>query len=197
MAAFDGETFLFGENEESSCSMSEKRQETHLRGSFEACFATGLDLSEFGANNTKSSVASCAETSASFQLLQVKEKEVLRKEIEQTEEIRMLEVVQHRKEFLKRSFQKNSVPMSKAMQGGPNRSAGLVGNDKDFFSALIGNIHSGNSETLNQSRASRQMEVKARRVDKRQTSKGQRPQPAASSSKEKVAVGRQKRLIKH
>jgi hypothetical protein len=73
-------------------------------GAFEACFASGLDLSEFDSNPTLQVQA--ARPSASAELLRVKALEMQQKERDQREEERMQEIVKNRVIDLEKSLDK-------------------------------------------------------------------------------------------
>ena len=168
---------------------------TNGRGSFEACFATGLDLSEFG-NEGKGGADE--GTSASFHLLQVKEKEALNKEYQEMEEIRMQEIIQQRKEKMEKSRQKStsaSQPHAgQLLQTTLERPTASVRTDDKFLGALIGSIHGGSGEQVNQSRSSRKIEVNNRR---RARNKVGAPKQKLSPSKSKGVANKRKSRVKY
>ncbi|KAL7579964.1 hypothetical protein ACA910_004959 [Epithemia clementina (nom. ined.)] len=197
-STISGSTPVLGDSITKPYSTPETNKETADSGAFEACFVSGLDLSEFGPSTNSRTAGG---TSASFQLLQVKEKEALRNEIQVVEEIRMQEVIQQRTEELKRSSQRATTvfaPTKKIFQQAQDLSTHLVKHDDNFLDALIESIHHDSRDSVNQSRASRQMEVHSRRMARKQSAKQKKNQLRLHSTlKGKVARKKEKSRAKY
>jgi hypothetical protein len=148
-------------------------------GSFEGCFANGLDLSEFGLNNDVVSKKSSSSSSASFsssvlvpgeikpatsysaQLLQIRQKEAVQKEIDWKEDERFHTIARDRSAQLQQSITDRSkmemipVAMLKARHPNDDRDSKtghleIIGtsaepNDDGFLQALIGGMHQQSS----------------------------------------------------
>mmetsp|Transcript_16176 Transcript_16176/g.21159 ORF Transcript_16176/g.21159 Transcript_16176/m.21159 type:complete len:182 (+) Transcript_16176:117-662(+) len=149
-----------------------KSTKTKSGGAFEACFATGLDLSEFATSNgTK-------VPSASAQLLRIKAKESADRQLHELEEARMQQIVQQRTHRLK---QQEAGPRSLSMLALPIENTNCTKNER-MLGDLLGNIH-GN-DVVNQSKASRELRTKERRLTK-QYMKKLKEVPAKAASKRK------------
>jgi hypothetical protein len=148
-------------------------------GAFEACFAGGLDLSEFG-NNTSTPPTSntsinnsfdfntTATISASAALLQVKAQESLERQREEQEEFRMQAIAQKRAQSLHESATMNNNggdndDNEKVLWAAPPKASYGTSSDKfdnnnaktesSMLGALVGSMHGG--DELNVTRASR------------------------------------------
>ena len=155
-------------------------------GAFEACFAGGLDLSEFG-NNTSTPPTSntsisnsfdfntTATISASAALLQIRAQESVERHREEQEESRMQAIAQKRAESLSESTtMKNNVDDDddKVLWAAPPKSSYGTTSDKfdsnnaktenSMLGALVGSMHGGD-EVKNMSKASRSKMKKDKR----------------------------------
>ena len=90
---------------------------------FESCFAAGLDLSEFSSSDPKSS-----QISAAAELLEVKNREILQKQLEdQEEEIMQRNAAQKAKEAEKRlQYASNHIDIIQSGGGGSGFSSNLL-----------------------------------------------------------------------
>jgi hypothetical protein len=86
-------------------------------GSFESCFAGGLDLSELGGSSQKG----CSHAAV---LLQVKQRQAVQRRLEEQEELRMQEIVQKRVQTLskKKNVRENDVVGALVGMHGGDRS---------------------------------------------------------------------------
>ena len=195
--------------------VSGEKTENQLRGSFEACFAKDLDLSEFG--GSWSSTAPATTSSASSQLLQIKEKELLLREFQDLEECRIQEAVQQRTELLRRRTRALwSPPVGTVLPTFPSPTTTTTpktaqqqhhlnnlqqrGTDPMFIGTVIGSLHRDDNDgkNMNKSRASRQMEMRSKRMATKLAARQKREQQQlASSSKRKVAGKKKQRRTKH
>lgn len=116
-------------------------KETKKNGGFESCFASGLDLSEFGTN-----VANPTAPSAAAQLLKVKVRESANRKFHDQEQMRLKSLAEQRTHLLKEQA-------SAARKGSGNQ---LV--------EMLGSMHK--NDEVNQSKASREMKTKEKRLTK-------------------------------
>jgi hypothetical protein len=157
-------------------------------GAFEACFAGGLDLSEFGNNtstpptsNTTCSISNSfhfnttATISASAALLQIRAQESVERHREEQEEFRMQAMAQKRAQSLSESTtmkNNNDDDDDKVLWAAPPKASyGTTSHKFDsnnaktensMLGALVGSMHGGD-ECLNLSKASRSKMKKDKR----------------------------------
>lgn len=136
-----------------------KREEVQRKGAFEACFAQGLDLSEFVGGEPKK--AESSNTSAAAALLQVKVKESQKRQQQEEEDARMEESVKERAQNLKSSMKNNDnrKVMAAALRERPTAT--------DCFKTvdtLLVKMHQGDDKlsTKNQSKTRMGMKYKTR-----------------------------------
>jgi hypothetical protein len=161
-------------------------------GGFEACFAGGLDLSEFGSTTTTTTGSisnnynfntSAVATSASAALLQIKAQESVEKRREEQEEFKMQAIVQKRAQSLNESATMNNNDDDggdKVLWAAPPTASygaetvdftikGKYDNNKNtktktsMLGALVGSMHGGD-ELNHLSKASRSKMKKDKRL---------------------------------
>jgi hypothetical protein len=185
-----------------------RRLETRS-GAFEACFAGGLDLSEFG-NNTSTPPTSntsinnsfdfntTATISASAALLQVKAQESLERHREEQEEFRMQAIAQKRAQSLHESATMNNngdnEDDEKVLWAAPPKDSYGTSSDKfdnnnaktenSMLGALVGSMHGG--DELNVTKASRTKMKK----DKRSQSVAKKDSKVNKQAKVQSSKGR-------
>jgi hypothetical protein len=163
-------------------------------GGFEACFAGGLDLSEFANTNNNN-----AATSASAALLQIKAQESVERHREEQEEALMQAIVQQRAQTLE-SATLSSVPAieDKVLWAAPPAASRgttvdftVKDNNNSIFGALV-SMHGG--DELNLSKASRSKMKKDKRLAvAKKSNKVSTKKQAMPSSKERGIAKKAKR----
>jgi hypothetical protein len=128
------------------------------KGAFEACFAGGLDLSDFaGSNNDNSS----SKTSASAALLLIKAQEAAVRQRQEQEEAHMQELVQQRVRMLKESSGADDKDALRAAPPTASQRPTDLMNDTSLFGTLV-SMHGG--DEVNPSRSSRAKQRKDKRL---------------------------------
>jgi hypothetical protein len=121
---------------------------------FESCFAAGLDLSEFSSSDPKSS-----QISAAAELLEVKNREILHKQLEdQEEEIMLRNAAQKAKEAEKRSQgASNQIDIIQSGGGGSGFSSNLL------IDMHTSDLSGGKKETGKQNKKKKNQKVVAKK----------------------------------
>lgn len=89
-----------------SSTVTKPASQPTMKGAFESCFASGLDLSEFSSGDTQSQPS---RPSAAAELLLVKQEEIKQKEREEEEEKKMEVLVKNRVSQLEESIEKKKL----------------------------------------------------------------------------------------
>lgn len=122
-----------------SLSRALEREKSQTKGAFEACFAQGLDLSEFAAKGgTNASV-----TSASAALLQVKAKESAAQKQHEQEDMRLEQLAKERAENLKKA---SSLPTKKISATALTSDRPSAGDRSKMVGNLLVHMHQGDDK---------------------------------------------------
>ncbi|CAB9512872.1 expressed unknown protein [Seminavis robusta] len=157
----------------------EKAGGSAQKGGFEACFAQGLDLSEF----TSSSPTPCASAA----LLKIKQKESEQRKQQEQEDAAMVRAVQQRTETIKQTLGKNQ--QTKAILSSDGRHQ----NQRErslFLKNFVVQLHQDDASKEHRSKASRSLKAASSGLPASSSNK-------KNASKKKQAVKKNKKRSKH